>query len=268
MSESMTPLFDAHCHFDFPEFDGRRESILAALPEAGVLGLVIPGVRQSDWARVGATAATDDRLHYCIGVHPWFVAEHDLVDSMAEVEAYLQQAYRPPVALGECGLDALRPDPERQRAFFDAQIRLAMTVDKPLVVHSVRAHEDVYLALQRARFEGPCLIHGFSGSYEQAIRFAERECFVGVGGVITHPRARKTRDAVARLPLSALVLETDAPDMPPEGVERGHNSPLALRGIFNALCGLRQESPGLLAESLLDNVRRLYRGIPQKAWQS
>lgn len=262
MSVPMAPLFDAHCHFDFPEFDGRRETILTAMSGAGIQGLVIPGVRQTDWARVCATAAADNRLHYCVGIHPWFVAEHDLASSMEALEGYLRREHQIPVALGECGLDALRPDPERQRAFFDAQIHLAMTVDMPLVVHSVRAHEEVYLALKRARFEGPCLIHGFSGSYEQASRFAERGFFLGIGGVITHFRARKTRDTVARLPLSSLVLETDAPDMPPEGVEKGHNSPLAIRRIFEMLCTLRQEPPEVVAESLLDNTRRLYRRIP------
>ena len=257
----LLPLFDAHCHFDFPEFDGRRESILARFDAEGILGLVIPGVRQADWSRVCQTVRGDSRLSYCLGIHPWFVTEHDQ-SALVALERRLSEQDSSLVALGECGLDALKPDLERQSVFFDAQIRLAKALNLSLVIHSVRMHDDVFAMLNRARFEAAFLVHGFSGSYEQAYRFARRGGFIGVGGVITHQRAQKTRDAISRLPLSCLVLETDAPDMPPAGIEAGHNSPLALRRIFEALCGLRPETSAVLAGALLDNVRRLYRGKP------
>ncbi|WP_227519901.1 TatD family hydrolase [Mangrovitalea sediminis] len=257
----LLPLFDAHCHFDFPEFDGRRESILARFDAEGILGLVIPGVRQADWSRVCQTARGDSRLSYCLGIHPWFVAEHDR-EALVALERRLSERDQALVALGECGMDALKPDLERQGFFFDAQIRLAKALDLPLVIHSVRMHDDVFAMLSRARFEGTFLVHGFSGSYEQAYRFARQGGFIGVGGVITYQRARKTRDAISRLPLSCLVLETDAPDMLPAGIDAGHNNSLALRRIFEALCALRQETATVLAETLLDNVRRLYRRKP------
>lgn len=102
------------------------------------------------------------------------------------------------------------------------------------------------------------LVHRFSGSYQQARKLVDLGCFIGVGGVITHERARKTRDAIARLPLEALVLETDAPDMSPAGVEKGQNSPVYLLNVAQALAELRGGPVEAVAETLYDNVQRLY----------
>ena len=135
---------------------------------------------------------------------------------------------------------------------------LADELNLPLVIHSVKTHDEVHGVLNRRQWQGRALIHGFSGSFQQAAKLVDLGCFIGVGGVITHPRARKTRDAVAKLPLEALVLETDAPDMAPEGVPQGENSPRYLPDILDALAELRGTSPEHLAPALLDNVSRLY----------
>jgi TatD DNase family protein len=128
----------------------------------------------------------------------------------------------------------------------------------PLVIHSVKTHDEVHSVLNHRQWDGRALIHGFSGSFQQASKLVDLGCFIGVGGVITHPRARKTRDAIAKLPMEALVLETDAPDMAPEGVPQGQNSPRYLPDILHALAEIRGGTPEQLAPALLDNVCRLY----------
>ena len=162
------------------------------------------------------------------------------------------------VAIGECGLDRIRGSLEAQLPWFEAQVALADELNLPLVIHSVKTHDEVHGVLNRRQWQGRALIHGFSGSFQQAAKLVDLGCFIGVGGVITHPRARKTRDAVAKLPLEALVLETDAPDMAPEGVPQGENSPRYLPDILDALAELRGTSPEHLAPALLDNVSGLY----------
>src|SRR5690554_5989055 len=145
-----------------------------------------------------------------------------------------------------------------QYPWFEAQIGLASELGLPLVIHSVRAHDEVHATLRRTNWNGRALLHGFSGSYQQAKKLVDLGCFIGVGGVITHPRSRKTRDTIARLPLEALVLETDAPDMAPEGVEAGANSPVHLRRILECLSEIRGESADYVASVVFSNTGLLY----------
>lgn len=250
-------LVDAHCHFDFPRFDGCRKSELVAAAGKGVVGLVIPGVRRPDWARVQETAQEHNGLYYCLGIHPWYVAEHSKAD-LEHLEQVLQDKPEGCIAVGECGLDRLHGSMDEQHPWFEAQAKLAAQVDLPLVIHSVRTHDEVHALLRRINWSGRALVHGFSGSYQQAAKLVDQGCFIGVGGVITHSRAKKTRDTVARLPLEALVLETDAPDMAPAGVAAGRNSPVYLPDILASLSEVRGQSPEQLAPVLLKNTQRLY----------
>ncbi len=248
---------DAHCHLDFPRFDGCLEQELAVAREAGVTGFVVPGVRARHWARVQALASGYKGVCYCLGIHPWYVGEHGDAD-LKELEEHLSGHPELCVGVGECGLDRIRGELEAQLPWFEAQIHLAARYGYPLVIHSVRAHDEVYAALRRGNWNGRALIHGFSGSYQQAEKLVGLGCFIGVGGVITHDRAHKTRDALSRLPAESLIVETDAPDMAPEGVARGCNAPVQLVRIVRELAGLRGTTEASLAPVLLANVQALY----------
>ncbi|MDV3505200.1 TatD family hydrolase [Marinobacter sp. M-5] len=250
-------LTDAHCHLDFPEFADYRERVLAVAAAAGVSRIVIPGVRRQHWDRVVRVASGMSGVYYCLGIHPWYVGEHEEGD-LAVLERRLSGADRQCVGLGECGLDRLRGELADQIPWFEAQVELAARLMRPLVIHSVRTHDEIHRILRAQAFAGRALIHGFSGSYEQARQLVDLGCYIGVGGVITHGRAKKTRDAIARLPVDALVLETDAPDMAPEGVAKGCNSPEYLPMIFDALVSLKAAKREELASQLLRNSCQLY----------
>lgn len=250
-------LVDAHCHLDYPEFDQSRAHLIESCREAGVERIVVPGVRSATWQRVVDTVGRDPALYYCLGIHPWYVDEHTEED-LDRLETLLTNRSSRCVAIGECGLDRLHGDLERQMPWFEAQVDMAKSLAMPLVIHSVRTNDEVGAVLRKKAVAGTVLIHGFSGSPEQAKSLADSGCFLGVGGIITYARARKTRRAVAEVPLEHLVLETDAPDMPPEGVAKGDNSPLHIPAVFRALCELRPEPGGQIAEQLRANVNRLY----------
>jgi len=250
-------LIDAHCHFDFPCFDQQRQSILEDARALGLSHLVIPGVRRADWERVTRVASQYEGLYYCLGIHPWFVDEHSQ-DDLAALEQYFQTRPDRCVGLGECGLDRLRSNLDDQYPWFESQIDIAVRAHVPLVIHSVRTHDEVVEVLKRKNVSNRVLVHGFSGSYQQASKLVDLGCFIGVGGVVTHTNAKKTRDTIARLPVDSLVLETDAPDMAPQGVRPGENSPVYLSRVLAALAELRGADAAALGRALLCNVQRLY----------
>lgn len=254
-------LIDAHCHLDFPAFDGRREAVMREAAALGVVRLVIPGVRAADWQRVVSCAEVIHGIHYCLGIHPWFVQEHDWQD-LERLRALLVAGGERCVGVGECGLDRLQGELSAQMPCFEAQIDIAGELKLPLVIHSVRAHDEVASVLKRKGFSGRALVHGFAGSYQQARKLVDADCMIGVGGIITYARARKTRDTLSRLPLSCLVLETDAPDMPPAGVAAGGNSPVYLPDFLMELAQLRGEPAENMAQVLYANACRLY-GWPE-----
>jgi len=256
-------LVDAHCHFDFQAFECRRDEFWQRARQAGVSRLVIPGVRQRDWSRVQELASECNDWWYCLGIHPWFVGEHGDT-ALDDLESALRNADDRCVGLGECGLDRLHGDLGAQMPWFEAQVELADSLGLPLVIHSVRTHDEVAAVLRRRSPDVPVLVHGFSGSYQQGKTLVDLGCFLGIGGVITYDRALKTRDAISRLPIEALVLETDAPDMPPAGVAKGENEPANLRQVLTVLAALKKQEEEVLAWQLARNVACLY-GWPDLA---
>lgn len=250
-------FIDAHCHFDFPCFDQRRESVLEEARSLGLSDLVIPGVRRQDWGRVRRVASEHKGLHFCLGIHPWYVDKHVQGDLKA-LEQALQARPEYCVGLGECGLDRLHGDLANQIPWFEAQMDIAARNHLPLVVHSVRTHDEVAEVLKRKRFSGRVLVHGFAGSYQQACKLVDLGCFIGVGGLVTQERAKKTRETLARLSVDSLILETDAPDMSPQGVKPGENSPVYLDRILSALAAVRGTDVEHLGRALLCNVQRFY----------
>ena len=133
-------------------------------------------------------ADAEKGLWYCLGIHPWFIQEHG-ADDLAELERLLSSAPQACVGLGECGLDALKGDLSEQEPWFEAQIDIAQRLGLALVIHSVKSHDLVHSSLKRAGWNGRALVHGFSGSYQQAQKLVDLGCYIGVGGVITHDRS-------------------------------------------------------------------------------
>ncbi|HDR2835242.1 TPA: TatD family hydrolase [Enterobacter mori] len=256
----MTHRFvDTHCHFDFPPFTGDEVPSIDRAARAGVDAIIVPAIEAAYFERVLDLARRHDALYAALGLHP-IVIEHHLDEHLDRLDAVLQTAEKKLVAIGEIGLDLYREDPqfERQQTILDAQLRLAKRHDLPVILHSRRTHDKLAMHLKRIDLPRRGVVHGFSGSLQQAQRFIELGYHIGVGGTITYPRASKTRDVMARLPLSALLLETDAPDMPLNGFQGQPNRPEQAARVFTALCELRPEPAAVIAHALLENTRTLF----------
>jgi len=250
---------DTHCHFDFPPFTGDEVPSIDRAARAGVDAIIVPAIEAAYFERVLDLARRHDALYAALGLHP-IVIEHHLDEHLDRLDAVLQTGEKKLVAIGEIGLDLYRENPqfERQQTILDAQLRLAKRHDLPVILHSRRTHDKLAMHLKRIDLPRRGVVHGFSGSLQQAQRFIELGYHIGVGGTITYPRASKTRDVMARLPLSALLLETDAPDMPLNGFQGQPNRPEQAARVFTTLCELRPEPAAVIADALLENTRTLF----------
>lgn len=260
MHAEMTHLrfTDTHCHLDFSAFDPDREAVLSQAAERGVHRLVVPGVQASQWSALPSVTHHQVTVAWAAGLHPWFTARHE-DGHLTTLEQVLRSGG--PCAVGEIGLHQDRrsvSELPRQISLLEDQLSLAQQIDLPVILHQVGAHNELIQALKRVPPPAGGVVHAFAGSVEMAEEYRRFGLSVGLGGVITYPRAAKTRRAVSALPLSSLLLETDGPDMPLCGFQGVRNGPVQIRSIFRTLCQLRSESPGRLAEALETNATRLF----------
>lgn len=257
---------DTHCHIDFTVFDSDRVNILANIfgenfysPDNRLFGLVIPGVSVSQWKACLNLAHAYKEIYFSAGIHPWFVGTNEL--SMHDLFETLLTTLREPscVAVGECGLDKTHTgDFSLQQEIFDVHLHVAKQTKQPLILHGTKTHNELIRQIKSVSPVSGGVIHGFTGSYELAKTYIDMGFYIGVGGAITYERAKKTRDTIARLPLTALVLETDAPDMPLAGMQGQRNSPENIFIIANTLSTLRNEPLTLIAEQTTKNASDIF----------
>jgi len=247
---------DTHCHLDAAAFDADRDALVLAAHDAGVTRLVIPAIARSNFAAVRALAHRVDGAVYALGIHPLYTpqaSEADLDILRNEIEASLDDARF--VGIGEIGLDYFVRDLDdaRQRHFFDAQLRLARDFDLPVLCH-VRRSQDAVLKGLRAHDVRHGIAHAFNGSFQQAHAYIDQGMHLGFGGSVTFERALQIRRLAAQLPLDVIVLETDAPDIPPAWRYRERNTPDQLARIGITIAALRGITPGQLAIGTMANA--------------
>jgi len=241
---------DTHCHLDAPEFAADRAAVVQRAHAAGVHRLVLPAVQAADFEAVAALAQAVDAA-YALGIHPLFVDRADETD-LERLRAALQARRDDPrlVAVGEIGLDHFVPglDPARQERFYGAQLKIARDAGLPVILHVRRSADALLKGLRRVEVAGG-IAHAFNGSTVQATHFLARGFALGFGGAMTFDRALQIRALAAALPPSAIVLETDAPDIPPQWLYRrateraagavSRNEPAELPRIGAVLAALR-----------------------------
>lgn len=252
-------FIDTHCHFDFPPFTGDERASLQRACAAGIEKIIVPATEAANFARVLALAERFVPLYAALGLHPIVIEQH-ADDGLERLQQVLDDRPAKVVAVGEIGLDLYRDDPlfDRQEQILEAQLKLAKRYDLPVILHSRRTHDKLAMHLKRQNLPRTGVVHGFAGSFQQAERFVQLGYRIGVGGTITYPRASKTRDVIAQLPLTALLLETDAPDMPLNGFQGQPNRPEQAAKVFDALCELRPEPADVIADALYRNTTALF----------
>ena len=231
-------LIDTHCHLDAPEFDEDRDAVLARAWGQGMAAMVLPAVKRRNFAAVSSLCRQDSRCLPAYGIHPLYV-DQAREEDLDVLKVQLQAGHA--VAVGEIGLDYfVEPrQEERQKHFFVAQLKLAREFDLPVILHVRRAIDPILKELRRFNVRGG-IAHAFNGSFQQAENFIKLGFALGFGGAMTYEKARHIRHLARELPLESMVLETDAPDIPPEWRWKQRNEPAELLDIANQLAELRK----------------------------
>lgn len=262
------PFFDSHCHFDFAEFDADRLPLWQRANALGVSGLLVPGTEPAQWPAAQALSHELPGCYYALGIHPWWISKIATDPLALQFYAYQMsllvdedKAGNQPrcIAIGEAGLDKNIDSPiEQQLDLLDWHIDLANQFHLPLIVHSVKNHNELIAHCKKHPPLNGGVVHAFSGSYETAMQLIDLGFYLGVGGTISYERAQKTRATFARVPLEWVLLETDAPDMPLCGEQGQRNSPENLPRIAQLLAELRSETLETITASAWENTRRLF----------
>jgi len=264
---------DTHCHLDASEFSADRDAVVTRAQDAGVGQIVLPAVDVSNFDTV-RRMAHEHGYSYALGIHPLAVGGADDGDLDRLREALDRHRADPRlVAVGEIGLDRFVADLdfERLERFCVAQLQLAREFGLPVILHSRRAVDELAKQLRRIDVPGG-IAHAFNGSRQQADVFLERGCKLGFGGAMTFDRALRIRALARELPLDAIVLETDAPDIPPHWLYRtaeeraagqtARNEPAELPRIAQTLAELRGISLAALEEAVEANSHSALPRLP------
>jgi len=244
-------MIDSHCHLDDPRFSKDLEHVLLRGKQASIQHFIVPGVQHGQWSAQQILAAQHLNISNAFGIHPWYCDQHG--DShLEQLERLLSHA----IAVGECGLDFMpnRPAHHIQIACFQKQIEFAIQFDLPLMIHSVKSADQVVAQLRSyPQIRG--VIHGFSGSLQQAKTFIKLGFYIGIGTRLLQNKGQKSNALLHELPLESILLETDAPD----GLgKQQRNEPANLLDVAQRLATIRGIPLESVQQQCTKNTKELF----------
>lgn len=251
-----TPHFiDTHCHLDFEKM-GDVDLIIKKSALVNVNQFIVPSINYTNWNDVLTLSKKFPAIECALGIHPYFISDNNHIN---ELEVLAKSNKGSIIAIGEIGLDGSIDCPmSAQLEVLKPQLALAKALDLPIICHAHKAYDVLLKQLRLFKLPRGGVIHGFSGSLMQAKEFLKLGFYLGVGGVITYERAKKTRAVFSQLPLECLLLETDSPDMPLFGQQGQANHPCNIPSIAQQLSLLQQKSIDKVAEITNANANKLF----------
>lgn len=246
------PIFDSHCHLDVSAFDDDRMAVLQRAKSVGVSKLLVPAIEYESWDSLISFCRSHTGLYPALGLHPVFISKHAQAHIDALGEAVEQHQ---PTAIGEIGLDfyADKNNKRQQISLFEQQLEVAQQYRLPVILHVRKAHDQILKLLKKYQPVGG-ICHAFNGSLQQAEQYIALNFKLGFGGMLTYERSSKLRKLAQTLPLEAMVLETDAPDMPGAAHQYQRNSPEYLPEVLSTLAKLRKQSEDEIRDQTYRNT--------------
>lgn len=256
-------LVDTHCHLDFPEFDEDRNEVIKRARDAGIDYIINIGSSVSGSKKSLELSKAYDFIYATVGLHP-----HEADKFDGNVLASIEELARKDkvVAIGETGLDYYLPagrqgknysDKERQKLLFKSLIKLAKELSLPLVIHNRKAHDDILKILKEIKSQ-KIVVHCFSGSEDFLRDCLDLGFFISFTCNITYRNALGLRDLVKAAPLNKILLETDAPFLPPEGFRGKRNEPLYVKYLATEIAKIKETDVETVAKITTENTKRFF----------
>jgi TatD DNase family protein len=253
-------MIDSHAHLDFVDFDHDRAELFTQMVNQGISTVLIPGVSSQHWSKQLAIAKEFD-CFYALGIHPWYCPDAIDLDLVA-LDAKIADCRDDPklLALGECGLDKVYQKSPflLQNYLLEKQLQLAIKWQLPVILHCVKAHNELINWLKRYPNPRGGVIHGFYGGPELANQYIQLGYKLGIGGLILDAKAKKLQLTVAALSLDSFIIETDSPSMTPFNDTIRRNSPLNLPRFVAQIAFLTNSSTVSVLEQLDVNFLQLF----------
>ena len=256
------PIIDTHCHLDNEKYQDDIDAVIQRALKNGVKAFLIPGADPKDLPKAVSLSEKYPEVFFAVGVHPYDCENYDI----ELLKKYIDHPKC--IAIGECGLDYFRlPDDELekinniklQKDIFVSQIKLAIEVNKPLIVHIRDASNDskTILIEQNAKKVGGVL-HCFNAS-EHLLPLSEHNFYFGIGGVVTFKNAKKLVEILAKIPSDKLLIETDGPYLTPTPYRGSRNEPIYTNEIAQKIADILSKDKNEIEELTTFNAKKLFK---------
>lgn len=279
-------FIDTHCHLNFPQFDNKREKIIAKNMRKQNKLMVVGVELQTSKLAYKLARKYPENIYAVIGFHPIYTKGGSIIGLKvpkfkAQDLKWLAQkiSSKKVVGVGEIGLDFDYTCPnlktrKQQESFFCAQIELALKKHKPVLIHSrdISISDKQFLKLEKRRALTRTLriikrypdlrgvIHGYAGDFALAQKFIAHNFYIGIGSLITYPRKNKIlQSVVKKIPLDKLLVESDAPYFPPQHKTPERYEPGEIQEIVLAIAKLKKISPAKVRKVTAENAKRLFK---------
>lgn len=251
-------MIDAHNHLHFDLFDSDRDDVIQTAIDVGVECMLVADYDSAQRAQLLALAKRSG-VFVTLGIHPWAAVGEKVGDELAKLDDDVRTHRDEIVGIGELGLDRLKPNLEQQSEVFRSQLQIARALDLPIVLHSVKANQQVIEILRSDGIPAAGgMVHGFGGSVEEAKSFRDLGIDISIGTTVTKSNARKILDVVRAVGLSHLMVETDAPSRPPKQVDRARCEPSDLIYVIDAVAETLGISADEVARATTARVRERF----------
>jgi TatD DNase family protein len=242
-------FIDTHCHLDFDIFDKTRSKIILECQNHSISSFINPATEYNRWDKLLSLNKEFPIINVCFGLHPLFIESHTNIH-IEFLEKYTCDINSK--LIGEIGLDKRANHFDKQLNLFASQLSIAKNLNKQVIIHSVKSHNETIKAIKNTKFQNGGVIHAFNGNIDIAKTYLDLGFKLGVGGLITYPNS-KLRSALKRIPIGMIVLETDSPDMKLYKSEQDINTPMSIIDIFDTLCDIYQINTDILKQQIYKN---------------
>jgi len=251
-------LIDTHAHLDFPDFKDEIKGVMERADHNGVKGVICVGISEKSSSDVLDIAGQYSQIWASAGIHP-----HDANNVSERYESVLEKLALSPqvVAIGETGLDYFkdRAPRELQQNVFRAQLRLALKVQKPVIIHCRDAYQELMKIMKEENIEQVGgILHCFSGDENFARQSLELGLYISFGGIITYPKAHRLREVVKIVPLDRIFVETDSPFLTPQPMRGKRNEPAYVKYNYDQIASLKNITREYLQTHCRRNLTNLF----------